>query len=917
VTSSPGHWREHLARCNDDKVVVFGDEFIRQWGAEPWPSGDEDRTAAAKLHVQLISRITTQHLPYVDGVEVAALTSIYQLFGEARDVFKTHPKCRMTDAVSWHVLNTHVRSFTAKWHRQSERGALAALDATDIFRDELATLQQVLTRFDTLLIDIRDDAPPPAADHVGETDRDERIAKEMEEPLGWGIDLKLGGLPESIARAINGTERDAVDKRRAYYDGRRILQTPPAPTRPDDEAARAETTRPQRRQGREHGVALAISGGGIRSATFALGVLVALARRNLLYQFDYLSTVSGGGYLGSFLTTFLNAEREETSKPSVGLLRSQLPFLRDDGEAAALRHVRHHSKYLATGRLWERLQMAFAQVYGMALNGLGFAYLALLAALAEWLLRFIFPTELVWPAAIAVTVLVLAAVAFLLPLLMRLSRKTQNVADTVVALPFIALLVLCAWLGLDAAHKYYAALISAGYGAWLVYIALVPLLASALLALVATLPLPIRIVLIVVSAFAAPLLFLGIELAVYHLMGKTVPLPFAGPVDGRYVVVATAVIGLGLFWFLFDINFTAPHRHYRKKLGQAYLVQPQQTGTNAPLDENVPLLLSKCTDKHRAPYHLVNCALNVPASQNPGMQGRLTDFFLFSPTYCGSPLIGYRPTSEWEKLDPTLDLGTAMAISGAAAGPQMGTGTVRQFSFWLALLNVRLGYWVRNPDPDHGLRRGSPPGLSYLLQEMFGWANEKRPYVNASDGGHIENLGVYELLRRRCKYIVAVDGEQDAQMTFQGLTTLQRLAAIDLGVTIDIGVDDLRLGEKGLSHSHFTFCRINYPNGTRDGAVSHGYLIYLKLSLTGNEGEFIRRHRLDEPAFPHQSTADQFFTEAQFEAYRSLGEHIGDKMFLPAIVGPDMARSNDVELEKWFLAIGKSLLEPLAQRATN
>ena len=142
---------------------------------------------------------------------------------------------------------------------------------------------------------------------------------------------------------------------------------------------------------------------------------------------------------------------------------------------------------------------------------------------------------------------------------------------------------------------------------------------------------------------------------------------------------------------------------------------------------------------------------------------------------------------------------------------------------------------------------------------------------------------------------------------------MQRLAFIDLGVNIDIGLDALRLGDKGLSHSHFAFCRIRYPSGSRDGAVDYGYLIYLKLSLTGNEGEFIRRYRLDEPDFPHHSTADQFFTEAQFEAYRSLGEHVGDKMFLPAIVGTEIATSLDVKLEKSFLAIGKNMLEPLAR----
>lgn len=91
--------------------------------------------------------------------------------------------------------------------------------------------------------------------------------------------------------------------------------------------------------------------------------------------------------MGAFLTTFLNVEDAGSHTTPIGLRRHELPFLRDDGEAAALRHVRHHSKYLATGRLWERLQMAFAQVYGMALNGFGFAYLASLAALVELIPR--------------------------------------------------------------------------------------------------------------------------------------------------------------------------------------------------------------------------------------------------------------------------------------------------------------------------------------------------------------------------------------------------------------------------------------------------------------------------------------------------------------------------------------------------
>ena len=434
-----------------------------------------------------------------------------------------------------------------------------------------------------------------------------------------------------------------------------------------------------------------------------------------------------------------------------------------------------------------------------------------------------------------------------------------------------------------------------------------------MLALAGNLWLPVRIVLIVLSAIAAPLLFLEIELAAYAVtMGEitlgSITLPVLGTLSSAAIGNIVVLAGVTL-WIFLDINFTAPHRHYKKKLGEAYLVQLDPAKQKGALKANVSLPLSQGTNKNRAPYHLVNGALNVPASQNPAMQGRLTDFFLFSPAFCGSPLTGYERTQKWEELDGSLDLGTAMAISGAAAAPQMGTSTMQNASFWLALFNSRLGYWVRNPKKG-GSRRGSPPDLFYLLQEMFGWADENRPYLNVSDGGHIENLGVYELLRRKCKYIVAIDGEQDPKMTFHGLTTLQRLAAIDLGVTIDIGVDDLRLGDKGLSHSHFTFCRIKYPDGSRDGPASYGYLIYLKLSLTGNEGEFIRRYRLDEPDFPHHSTADQFFTEAQFEAYRSLGEHVGDKMFLPAIVGPDLPKENII-VEDWFMAIGKNMLDPL------
>jgi hypothetical protein len=657
VVNNQRTWRSHLAPYTSG-VVLFDQSFIDQWGDQIWPHHDasaDDVTAAAGLHVQLISRITTQHLPYGDGVEATALKSVYELFGQAREIFKKHSQCRLTDAITWHVLNTHVRPFTAKWHRQSERGALSAVDATDVFRDELASLQKVLTHFDALLVEIRDGCPPPPVQKNGESERERRIAQEMQRSLAWGIDSKLGGLNETVAGQINAKEKEAVKDRRRHYHERLNRPFPsPAPNTdnapPDATGTAAAPTEVTVTQGapsgsrypaawidRPHATALAISGGGVRSATFALGVLVALARRNLLFQFDYLSTVSGGGYLGAFLTTFLNTQPPNQTqaglpttepRPEIGLFREDLPFRREDGEAAALRHIRHHSKYLVTGRLWERLQMTFTQVYGMAFNGLAFAYLAVVAAIVEYALRRVLPIGALWVIELVLSVVV-AVGAFVISMGAHTRLNVQKVAGNVITGASLAFIALLLWWGLQELHVF-------SHANWwlLAGAASIPLLASALLALAGNLPFPIRVVLLVLSVLAAPVLFFVIEANAYATMSNLGLLLLA-------VIIGPAVL-VGLFLlYRFDINFTSPHRYYKRKLGEAYLVQPGVAQSGLPLREGVSLPLSKCTEKKRAPYHLVNCALDVPASDNPAMQGRLTDFFLFSPFFFGSPLLGY------------------------------------------------------------------------------------------------------------------------------------------------------------------------------------------------------------------------------------------------------------------------------------
>jgi len=169
-----------------------------------------------------------------------------------------------------------------------------------------------------------------------------------------------------------------------------------------------------------------------------------------------------------------------------------------------------------------------------------------------------------------------------------------------------------------------------------------------------------------------------------------------------------------------------------------------------------------------------------------------------------------------------------------------------------------------------------------FLREMCSKLDEKHRWVNLSDGGHIENLATTELLRRRCKYIFIGDGEADPDLHFNGLATLIRFARIDLGIEIDIDVEPLTLDEDGCSGVHFAVGRITYPASREGGEEETGYLVYLKSSFTGDEDAVIKEYRHRNPTFPHQSTADQFFDEGQFEAYRALGQHIAEQVFAAA-----------------------------------
>lgn len=416
--------------------------------------------------------------------------------------------------------------------------------------------------------------------------------------------------------------------------------------------------------------------------------------------------------------------------------------------------------------------------------------------------------------------------------------------------------------------------------------------------------------------------------------------------------VALIVTSILFFWVVgcINVNTFALHRYYRNRLCECYLAMKnwQQRGwLRRTLDywlHGVPdpgateryagvgtlqrLPLSALGASPAAPYHLLNATINAAASKNPSLRGRNGDFFVFSRAYCGSPLTGYMTTRDLEKVDPHLDLGTAMAISGAAASTNMGWQTIRQLRFLLTLFNIRLGYWIMRPGRNRIgpswwlLRIFEGPGVGYFLRELTGGVKETTKYVNLSDGGHIENLAVYELLRRQCKFIVCVDAGMEPKMECADLMRLQRYAAIDFGIRMHFDPADLTILPTSYSRAYAVLVKIDYApteEPADPGKAKLGWMLYVKLAVTGTEPRYVLDYRRQNPAFPHQTTGDQFYDEAQFEAYRALGEAAAESLFREEIIGARLSQKLEAadadagsgkvrDLRTWFQALADNLL---------
>jgi len=381
-----------------------------------------------------------------------------------------------------------------------------------------------------------------------------------------------------------------------------------------------------------------------------------------------------------------------------------------------------------------------------------------------------------------------------------------------------------------------------------------------------------------------------------------------------------------------NLNATSIHGFYETCLKEAW-IQPV-LGT----EQREPLLTDLKTWPEGTPYPLLTAAAYL--STSPGrplvdhdagpVQGErihsVPEEFLFSPLYCGAESTKYCKTEEY--MNGEVSLSNALAISGDAVSPLRQNQLLLRFGFFA--FNVRLGQWMDTPNGGKTMWRwflpwssGYTPGAYVLWRwcrvELCNRNPKDFPRCFVMDGGAQENLGIRALLRRRCKVILACDASCDQEYVFEDLAHLvlstrirdgirlesvrgfewERLRPRDASTkmkplvskqnrVVEEGGDEVESEEEGSeaagsrpgSTAHFAVFKIEYPEDKKDPAANRwGVLLYFKCSRTDDEPLDLRTYAQLHGEFPHESTADQFYSPEQFESYRQLGFHLVNSVF--------------------------------------
>lgn len=578
---------------------------------------------------------------------------------------------------------------------------------------------------------------------------------------------------------------------------------------------------------------IALSGGGVRSATVCLGVLKTLNDNGLLSKADYLSTVSGGGYTGGYV---------EATLKNNGSLPADFAKLFSEED---IKRLKGFGEYLVPGKSLRKICNWFiligAYLYSFFMNLVWVLSLFVCAGLILGCLYDVINT-----CGFYSTYFVCAALfVFIVHFFFHGLRHWESYFWSSRALYFLEGLLLLVALPLIA-DRIYAS-----------YAAVNGVFSRILLACYCTRP--------VGECFSR---FLGasslcacIDSLVFFL----------------FVLIVTG--------FFANPNVLTFHRFYRDRLAQAYLSLTNNADRAFKLWTLNPDPGKGAEGWGAAPYPLINTCMNLLGRSDTTFKGaKSCDYFLLSPLFCGSKITGYTPTNGPGYKSMTLP--TAMAVSGAAVNPNRGYGTNRVLAFFMTILNARLGYWTLNPS--HRWFHRLPWWPYYHMMEMLSLTNSRRGRISLSDGGHIENLGVYELLRRRCALIVAVDASADPGYSFEDLQNLIIRARNELGVTITFRErpeETIRPEPStGYSRKHFVVADIGVlpeSKGSLEGYT--GTFVYLKSSMKmplewKNSYEEGYLYKTYHPDFPHEPTTDQFFDEAQWDAYYHLGKYMAEDM---------------------------------------
>ncbi|MEV0388864.1 hypothetical protein [Nonomuraea sp. NPDC050643] len=628
-------------------------------------------------------------------------------------------------------------------------------------------------------------------------------------------------------------------------------------------------------------IGIALAGGGVRAACLALGALQVAEESGVLARARYVSAVSGGSYMATaFLSSrawLLRNPLEEQATP---------PWSRGSAEEE---HLRRNLRYL--GEDLSDLFLGLTRyVLSLLVNLVPFVTVTVLVGcLLGSLYRSVHalaPVDDALSAHLTVQRWTLAAVVAVAGVLLEKRFGLAERRARWVVLAVVGVLLLPDAVVL-ATHVLDARMFDASSGARLaIFAALLAVVAAAVMRTQWSFAIkPVRQLLLqVLRALFSISMVAALVLPLLLAVGQASQLPY----ETTAAVGGASVLILLAFHVAAHANRTSLHDTYLRRLDRAYVVRA--AGTRDGEAGRRPIRLSHVPLKelHAAglPRLLVCASVNLRASESAEGEGCAS--FVFSSDYVGSPALDHDPAA----FTGRLDAATLVAASGAAVAPNMGRYTGRATRIALALINLRLGRWFRNPSIKPREHTGPQP-LRWLAEhwhqpgplstwrEALGGLSARHRYLFVSDGGHWDNSGVVELLRRRCRTIFAVDASVD-EFRLGNVLRMIALARTELGVEFE--ADGLLLE----AHDPVVRIRFTYPDDTPDSPA--GYLILLRTHITQDMPSDLVALATDRTGFPRHSTLNQFLRARDVDAYVTLGRWLFQHGLAEADLLPAQAR---------------------------